>query len=370
MFDVLFIPYRDLYFWNTYGSAVRDLQFLEVLLDNKNINNITVVNRPVSIYERFLNKKKVKFKYDGIDIVDITSLDFLGPLKKREWTVACYDELVGDFVSHHTKSSKNKLLVLDFTPFAIFPLIDSCEVIYWYDMIDNFTKHNCFSERERMLVENKYKYVSNHYSFLTAVSDMAIKSVIKHKVIPYNTIPNGVFRSKFYKDNTLVINQLYDFGFVGFVTDKFDVEFVCSLAKNYSIVVYGQVYNKRVSEKLIAHGVCVKGPFSYNDLPKLISTFKIGLLPYLIEKSHDGSPLKLYEYLKNNTPCITSMNYEYSSNFVINYNESIELASDIDFLMGVSGDVSISNLIPDNAFLSVRLNNTIQRLINEDERAY
>ncbi|MFV7774774.1 hypothetical protein ACOI2Q_14300 [Shewanella algae] len=369
MFDVLFIPYRDLYFWKTYGSAVRDLQFLEVLLDNENIDNITVVNRPVSIYERFLNKKKIDFKYSGIDLIDITSFDVLGPLKKREWTVYCYEKIVGEFVSRHSRVSNNQLIVLDFTPFAILPFVSCDKVIYWHDMIDNFTKHNCFSEKEKKLVDYKYKYVSSHYKFLTAVSDVAARAVIKYNKLHYDIIPNGVFRSKFFEDGLLVSEQLYDFGFVGFVTDKFDVDFVCFLAESYSVVVYGEVYNKRVSDKLAAHGVHIMGRFSYYDLPRLISSFKIGLLPYLKEKSHDGSPLKLYEYLKNNTPCITSINYEYSSKFVINYNESKDLDSDIKYLDGVSGNNAISDIIPDDAYLSVRLHKTIEALTSEGRRA-
>lgn len=365
MFDILFIPYRDLYFWHCYGSAVRDLQFLEVLSDNKHVNSITVLNRPVSLYERILNKRKQKFNYDSVNVIDVTSFDLLGPLKKRAWTVGCYNEHVDLFVSNYCQHGNNTLLVIDFTPFAIFPLVQSDRVMYWYDMIDNFTKHNCFSEQEKRLVDLKYQYVAANYHFMTAVSGAAAHAITKHRMLNFDIVPNGVFTSKF--SDRVQCNKAaeYDFGFVGFVTDKFDVDFVCSLAKRYSVVVYGEVYDKSVSNKLRSNGVHIKGRFTYNELPRLISSFKIGLLPYLAEKSHDGSPLKLYEYLKNNTPCITSINYEYNSMFIVNYNESTDLDADIKLLEKTSGDNSISHSIPDEAYFSTRLDNSMNILMNE-----
>lgn len=368
MFDILFIPYRDLYFWRSYGSAVRDLQFLEVLLDSKYVNSITVLNRPVSIYERVRNKKKHPFNYSNIKVIDVTSFDLFGPLKKRAWTVDCYSEQVDAFVTDYCKHGKNTLLVVDFTPFAILPLSHSKKVIFWYDMIDNFTKHNCFSEHEKMLVEQKYQYVAKNYRFMTAVSDAAANAITKYRELPFDVVPNGVFKSKFSENSLCNKTREFDFGFIGFITDKFDVDFVCCLAEKYSIVVYGEVYDKRVSDRLSMHGVHIKGRFSYNELPRLIASFQIGLLPYLLEKSHDGSPLKLYEYFKNDTPCITSIDYEYSSKFIINYNVSKNIDSDIKYLDGVSGDNCISNSIPDEVYLSKRLNSTMEILVDEHRR--
>lgn len=363
MFDILFIPYRDLYFWHCYGSAVRDLQFLEVLSDNKHVNSITVLNRPVSLYERILNKRKQKFNYDSVNVIDVTSFDLLGPLKKRAWTVGCYNENVDLFVSKYCQHGKNTLLVIDFTPFAIFPLVRSDRVMYWYDMIDNFTKHNCFSEQEKRLVDLKYQYVAANYHFMTAVSSAAANAITKHRMLNFDIVPNGVFTSKF--SDRVQCNKAaeYDFGFVGFVTDKFDVDFVCSLAKRYSVVVYGEVYDKSVSNKLRSNGVHIKGRFTYNELPRLIASFKIGLLPYLIEKSHDGSPLKLYEYLKNNTPCITSIDYEFTCPYVINYNENEISKELVEWMFSSCGDIKISLSMPDNAYLKNVLSSTLEKFI-------
>ncbi|CAH7459495.1 hypothetical protein [Vibrio chagasii] len=353
MIDILVIPYRDIYFWDRYGPAVRDLQIIEELSQLEVIKNISVLNRPVSIYERFFNKNKRKFDYiKGVDIFDSTSFELFGPLKKRAWTVSCYDAFIRECVSTCLSKSNNKLVVLDFTPFAILPISDNERVFYWHDMIDNFTKHNCFSEYEKNLVSNKYRYVADHYSYMTSVSNVAANEVLKYKELNYSVLPNGLFYGEKNNQPSVCSEESYHFGFVGFVTDKFDIDFVSYLAKKFDVVVYGEVYDDSVKNKLLSCGVSVKGAFSYQELPKLIATFKVGLLPYLSEKSHDGSPLKLYEYLKYNKPCLTSINYEYSNEFIVNYNESLNVGEDIERLFEVTGKECISERLPESIKLS------------------
>ncbi len=51
----IIVGYRDAYFWNEFGTSVRDLQIAEILSRE---NEVIFINRPVSIYERLLNKRK------------------------------------------------------------------------------------------------------------------------------------------------------------------------------------------------------------------------------------------------------------------------------------------------------------------------
>lgn len=358
MINILYIPYRDLYFWRDFGSAVRDLQFLEIVASFESVNKLTVINRPVSIYERFLNKRKKVKGYPNINIIDKTSFDLIGPLKKRAWTVGCYTDIINDYINRYLEDPEAlPLLVIDFTPMATIPVIKNKKIYYWYDMIDNFTKHNCYSSLDKKLVEKKYKYVAQNYNFMTSVTPEAGLSIIKHGNIKSTVITNGVFTSKF-TDNisqNLSRKQVYDFGFVGFVTNKFDVDFVRELSKKHTVIVYGEVYNKSVIAELSSCGVTFKGKFKYSELPQLIGTFRVGLLPYLVEKSHDGSPLKMYEYLKNDKPCLTSIDYEFSCEYVVNYNSTQNLDEDIRKLIQTSGSNAIHQTLPDNSFLQNKI---------------
>ncbi|WP_436856432.1 hypothetical protein [Citrobacter tructae] len=366
MINILYIPYRDLYFWQEFGSAVRDLQFLEILSGFDAVNDITVLNRPVSIYERVLNKRTKVNNYPNVNVIDKTSFDLFGPLKKRAWTVNCYTNSVKEFLNNYLRDPHAlPLLVIDFTPMAIIPVVQDKKVYYWYDMIDNFTKHNCYSPQDKKIVDDKYKYVAEHYDFLTSVTDVAGKAITKYNNIESAVITNGVFTSRFSDNASSVIpgNSLFDFGFVGFITDKFDVEFIRKLVRNYSVVVYGEAYNKSIVDELSALGVVFRGKFKYSELPKLISTFKIGLLPYLLEKSHDGSPLKMYEYLKNDKPCITSIDYEFSCEYVVNYNSSENLHEDIMHLLKCSGDSNIHQTLLADSFLKYKISSAFDQFL-------
>ncbi|MGD8162229.1 glycosyl transferase [Pantoea sp. FN0307] len=370
MFDVLYIPYRDVYFWNDFGSAVRDLQFLEILNEIGEIDKITILNRPVSLYERLYNKNKPANRYPGNDVLDYTKYDIFGPLKKRKWTEYCYQKYVIKFIEDFIKDpsrQEKKLLIIDFTPIAKIPVVTNSRLFYWYDMIDNFAKHNCYSLDEIALVKEKYQHVANNYDFITAVSDAAAKEIKSAKGVENYVITNGVFNTRFKPDNFAKDenqdSRTYDLGFTGFVTDKFDVNFVSKLAQSYSIVIYGEVYNELTAKKLTQAGITLKGKFRYVDLPNILKTFKVGLLPYLAEKSHDGSPLKMYEYLKFNKPCLTSIDYEYASNYVYNYNDKIFTNKIVDDFIYCSGDERISSLLPEHAYLGMKIKSFFHTMI-------
>ena len=92
------------------------------------------------------------------------------------------------------------------------------------------------------------------------------------------------------------------------------------------------------------------------NLFDLITTHFALQLPYLYEKSHDGSPLKLYEYLKFNKPCLTSMNYEVQNKFVLNYSQDAISKVEIAKLLLLSGSSEISQSILKSDYLSYKIN--------------
>jgi hypothetical protein len=362
-YDILILLYRDLYFWEKYGSAVRDLQILEIISDLNFFENISVLNRPVSIYERLWIKINKNFNYPNIKVLDSTSFDLLGPLKKRLWTKNCYNKEFLKFIDN--KKSKNQLIVLDFTPIAILPIKKNNSFIYWHDMIDNFTKHNRFSDKDKKLVQQKYDYVAKNYDMLSSVTSAAATEIVQASKIQHVVIPNGVFNTKFSKSfRDIKFREIYDLGFIGFVTNKLDLDLVTRLSKKYKIVFYGKVLDKTIGKHLKKNGIVLKGEFRYTELPEIIKTFKCGLIPYLSNKSHDGSPLKLYEYLKFNLPCVTTIDYEFTSEFVLNSEKSMSIYDDIDNLIIKSGNSNISNSLPFDVYLKFNVYKFISKICN------
>lgn len=362
---IIVLPYRDAYFWNEYGTAVRDLQIIALLAKS---HDVTVINRPVSVYERLLNKPKKNSTYDleGVDIsfVDSTSFDLLSPLKGRRWTRTCYAKLVKSVMEKMDKEEEPYIL-LDFTPFAKVE-IKAEYVIYWYDLIDNFTKHNRFSKEERSLVHEKYSEVSLNASFITGVSAMAI-SEIDH--MDKYVIPNGVYVESVVSgaQDLLHLNQNYefDFAFVGFITDKLDLEFVNKLADKYKVAIFGQFFDSGVKSRLNKN-IFLGGKFKYSDISTIMDRFSVGLLPYRENLTHDESPLKLYEYFKHGKPCLASLDYEVASKYYLNYNscDEVQLKDIISRFFEISGSDTVKKEIDSSWFLENRISEFLRDKVN------
>jgi len=360
---LVLLPYRDSYFLRRYGFAVRDAQIIYELQYQKHINfsEIILVNRPVSVYERFSTKWKHAF-WPGLHVIDTMSLDIIGPLKKRAWTAKCYEKVFEKIVKQMIDKCFDEVFIVDFTPMAILPMVqlDRIKILYWYDMIDNFVKHNKYSVKEKELVREKYEYVKKNYHFVTGVSKEALQQ-LGH--CNSHTLTNGVFEIQqpiFNRDT-----PMYDFGFIGFVTDKFDIDFVVRLSElGYKTIVYGKILDKKVEKSLKQLGVKIGGKFSYSEISSLMHQFKVGLLPYRADKSHDGSPLKLYEYLRHNRPCLTSIDYELNNEFVINYNKGYVDRHLFEKMLNISGKIDISKSITEESFLRQKVSSIIIKLLS------
>lgn len=306
--NIIIIPYRDQYFCQKYGYIVRDLMIIKALEGSERVRRLVLVNRPVAVYERMLNKgsRRKDLFAEKTKIWDQVSLDMFGPLKRRAWTETCFQRYLPAIVEFADFPDAEKNVVLDFTPIAKIDYSIFKECIIWYDLIDNFTKHNAYSRRERVLVQEKYKIVNKSADLVTGVTEDAIKQFDNQ--FRY-AVANGIL-----KRNTSVSDHKvrFDFGFLGFITDKFDLDFVQRLAEaGYSIAVHGKSYASLISKKLQSiKNVTLFGQFTGNEVEEIMASFTIGLIPYLMEKSHDGSPLKLYQYLDFGKPVIMSQSFD------------------------------------------------------------
>lgn len=360
---LIVIPYRDTFFLKEFGYAVRDLQIVSILSKKKFFNEVVILNRPTSIYEKILGMRKQYEEIPGTNNVIKKSWNPIMPLFGRNWMRSCYNRM---FISEINKKYNGEIWVLDFSPFAILPIVKKENVHYWHDMIDNFTKHNRFSNYSKKLVRNKYNYVSKYYEVLTGVSEGAIGDMNIEKKYLLN---NGVFSQK--NINSVVKNNeepFYDFGFCGFITNKTDVDFLKKLReKGFTIIYHGKCFDESLLNELKELGIQVTGQFKYFEMEEKMNTFKIGLIPYKKEKSHDESPLKIYEYLKYNKPCLTSITYEVDSHFVVNYNEiGDKLDKTISDFLNISGKTDINLSIKEEWWLENKIETVLGKIMNEN----
>lgn len=313
-FNFILIPYRDQYFLENYGFIVRDLMIIKSLTDNELVSKVTVINRPVSIYERLFtkHKKTTNFFYaNKLNFVDHTSFDLIGPLKKRKWTRYCYNGILAETVNKYKENDCINVL-LDFSPIAeINYEIYEKDFFIWYDLIDNFSKHNRFDEKEKLMVKKKYDLVDQYASMITGVTTKSIEQFNNKNCFVVN---NGLLDVE-AKMNIDANDKCYKFGFLGFITNKLDIDFIEKLLRDTKekIAIFGEVYDKKIEKVLKKNeNIILFGKFKEKEINEIMSKFEIGLIPYKAELSHDESPLKLYQYIKYGKPVICTDIYEES----------------------------------------------------------
>lgn len=201
--------------------------------------------------------------------------------------------------------SRGQKIMLDFHPFYIPPVELIKKGFYWYDVIDNFAKHNRFTLEERKIVEEKYRFVREHADIVTGVTQKAVEQFDRSFVMP-----NRLLKEDWNQLETEG-EPKYDFGFLGFITDKIDIELIAGLAAvGHSIFLCGHCYQKEIERKLRnIPNVTMYGGFSSVDVPRLLNQFRVGLIPYKVEKLHDESPIKFFQYVSGGKPVVTSTQF-------------------------------------------------------------
>ncbi len=348
--------YRDAYFINRIGFAVRDTQFVETIRRSDYFDKVTIINRPVFLLERIVKPKRHS-GVEGFHIVDTTSYRLFPFFSGRRSLLNVYNEILSKTLAE-SREHFDVSVVVDFHPISMLRVEDRERLIFWYDQIDNFAKHNRFSRSERELVRQKTQYVANHYDVISSVSSQAGEVFSRADVF---VAPNGVFSSG--PDVLDAVEPTFDFGFIGFITDKIDIEYLSELRRRgFSVVLYGKSFSRATLSSLTDAGVDYMGSFQYRDVSKIIRTFSVGLIPYLAERSHDGSPLKMYEYLRNRRPCLTSIDYELRTPWITNYRDANPSDGDLRELLRESGNPAIASSIPEDAYYERRLEPIMDRI--------
>jgi hypothetical protein len=320
--------YRNQDFWFSYGPIVRDLMFCEELSRCDSVDSIMFFNRPKNLIEIILNKRPLRsgtIDLDKIQFVNSFSIDIFGILKKRLWNKNIFKR------HYKSVSLDNKYInvVLDFLPIGDLPDWTNNADLIWYDYIDNFAKHNRYSNREIQAVKNKYDKIKDSSNYIFTGVSSGISEINQNVEV----IPNAVLNAEEFS-NLSSERFEFDFGFMGFVTDKFDIGIVKYLAtKGYKIAIYGEFYDSSIENSLNnIDNISLFGKFNGGDVRKILSSFRIGLIPYKRDLLHDESPLKLYQYLCASKCVLSSsdFNFYHERFFVYNSDNLNEILPKLD----------------------------------------
>jgi hypothetical protein len=311
MFDVAVIPYRTMNFAKRFGLTVRDLMMLRALEDCGSVATVDWFERPSLFVENIIsrgNKPQLGLKTKVHSRIAFNPFPPL--MKKRMWPMDSL-RVHGASLKKWARGGQNIKVLLDFHPLYIpsEELLRTPGLIYWYDLIDDFQKHNVYTKEQQEAVKNKYRFVRDGGAFVTGVSDAAVSS------FPGGlTLPNRLLRSAWAGQSGRESQEgrpAFDLGFTGFITDKFDIGFVRRIAAmGYKILIRGKAYHRHVADELSTiKGVEVGPEFHASEQAAILRQFSIGMIPYIPERCHEESPIKLVQYLVSGRPAILSKSF-------------------------------------------------------------
>lgn len=294
------ISYRKLDFSLKFGHTVRDLMILRALRSSPTISRVTWYERPAHIVE--IITKRSSNPRNKCELATRSGVDWslYGPARYgRAWAASSMS------IHDSNLASSESDVLLDFNPFYIPPREAIDGKIYWYDMIDNFLLHNRFTDSQLAIVRKKYDFVRENATVISSVSAKS-QSLFPRAA----TIDNRLLKESWPAPKTSVYAE-FDFGFLGFITNKFDIDFVKGLAdRGFSVFIAGAAYDAETVGRIKSiSGVHYHGAFSVNEAATLVERFKVGLIPYRVELLHDESPIKFFQYVAMGRPVLSSTKF-------------------------------------------------------------
>lgn len=330
--DLIMIPFHDYKKWITEGFRTRDSHLFEEFKTNKNINNILIINRPVSLPEIILKRHHWKSKIgkkilgsqtwqlnkidEKVYCLDIFSFSIFKILiqKKKWWNTVFYSKRVLKIINETLEflNMNNRVLFLE-NPMAIGVAKNIDKKIFAFDAIDNWLYHPQMSNIKSVINAN-YKYISNNADIIFTVSQSLYEYFFKSNKNAY-WIPNGVDSDRFLisivKNHEKRKNPII--GYMGKIQDRVDFDLIEECLKKYpqnEFLVIGPVYSQmdkiRYLKKKYSN-ILFLGDIHYDKLPAEMKKFDIAIIPHKVDEfTNSMNPLKIYEYLAAGKQIITT----------------------------------------------------------------
>lgn len=328
--NIVIQPFHDFRKWENEGYRTRDAHIFEHLQERDDIDKIIIINRPVPLPEYLLRdvSKKYKkgnlvFSNKGFNIWKINSkvfifdfyvFDTILPIfNKRKWWDTIFKS---SKISNYIKGGLHYLNINEFVLLLQNPLslglINNLEYKYFvFDSIDNWLEHEQMF-RVKHIIANNYKLVDQYANLIISVSRQNQKLFQQSK--NFHEIKNGVDIDQFSITSVLDSKPSNPIiGYVGKIQNRFDfdlLEFLADKNRNFDFHIYGPILSSKDEVNRLKKkykNIYFMGEVSYIDLPKIMQTFSVGIIPHKVNKFTESmDPLKIYEYLASGIPVITT----------------------------------------------------------------
>ncbi len=223
----------------------------------------------------------------------------------------------------------NPIVISAYNPFyglaSIGKLSEESHVYYCYDAVTpRFFGKRIFKTEEELM---------NKADMVITTSDSLYKEKSRYNN-SCHIVKNGVDFPAFikYSKKEPLVREQKVVGYIGSLDIRFDTEKVESAIKSlpqYLFQFTGDLRNKRIKESLGKYpNVVFNPPIDSSDVPKLLSTYDVGIIPYLVtDATKTVYPLKINEFLAVGVPVVMTPFAELKE-----FSDIISITSDINSL--------------------------------------
>lgn len=361
--DLVVIPFHDWKKCEQEGFRTRDAHFILELSKRTDVDQILVVDRPVSLPEILLKRYdwkvangEVLYRHNNVQlthvapkifVLDILELtDIIRPirLRKRWWADVLNRARIHTEIrraSDYLNISDYGLLV--FTPLA-YGLIDKLKEDYLlFFAVDNWLLHPQMQQVKEE-VKAGYQKFSLHADAIITTSE-SLKELFEPNNSNVHFIANGVTPELFTRESINIPQDMRHIsgpivGYAGKIQERLDVELLQYLIKKLShinFVFIGQMISPGHFSPLQGHSnVYYLGDKPYSVLPDYLATFDVCIVPHVqSDFTASMSPLKLFEYLAAHKPVVTtsSMGLELDKNWIFVSSDATDFLDGIQFFL-------------------------------------
>ena len=289
---VVFVPYRPIWYYEQLGPCVRDWAMMEPafgLCDQAGIP-AWIIDRPVFPPWRGprgtgtpLRRIAEHVPADRILSRSRVSLP-AALLRSRQASAPIIERDLQDIAARH-----DQLLIVDFDPFG--NITAPSGAVHWFDEIDDFSKHRRMPRRDRQAFLQKRLHAHDIHTASSLESTEG------------TPLPNWVFTP--ITPDTGEGPLPYEFGYIGYVDNKMDLDLVARIAARGRMGIWGKILDREVHRKLAEiPGVDLMGEYDGAQLQNIMGQFRMGTIPFLVDRIHGNSPIKYYQYSAAHKPCL------------------------------------------------------------------
>jgi hypothetical protein len=291
--------------------------FIENFYNYTYPNPVIVINRPKDFLPTFF-RKNFKFRQPFLShlnkITVITPFlmihDQLSRFMPQRIKKLSYFFFINKFNNYLIPYNNKKKILIIMHP----DLIDYIDIIKYdyliYDMYDEFLLNKKYKKRHSD--ENKLVDKSDFVFCISYYLKSLKKKIYTNKsIMPLTCAIDSDLFSKI-EENTITYPYKKVVGFVGNIKSYIDFDLIIYLAENrkdIQFVIIGFNPNEEIKNKTKGlNNIIFEGSKKYEELPKYIKSFNIGIIPYKVEDEYikSISPMKLYEYLASNVFVLSS----------------------------------------------------------------